>query len=92
MPKKENVVTFVRLYKKCDYLFRQPLSSQSRVYRFTQLRTDGVHQESAGTGPVVLTVVQVTDAAYDSENFMNQLLFGHFSRTHYWYEVGIANI
>ena len=31
---------------------------QSRVYRFTQLRTDGVHcRESAGTGPVNLEVV-----------------------------------
>ena len=31
---------------------------QSRVYRATQLRTDGVHcRESAGTGPVNLKVV-----------------------------------
>ena len=31
---------------------------QSRVYRVTQLRTDGVHcRESAGTGPVNLKVV-----------------------------------
>ena len=34
------------------------LSGQSRVYRVTQLRTDGVHcRESAGTGPVNLKVV-----------------------------------
>ena len=33
-------------------------SGQSRVYRVTQLRTDGVHcRESAGTGPVNLKVV-----------------------------------
>ena len=39
-------------------------SDQSRVYRVTQLRTDGVHcQESAGTGPVVLKVIPVTEAA-----------------------------
>ena len=32
-------------------------SGQSRVYRVTQLRTDGVHcRESAGTGPVNLKV------------------------------------
>ena len=38
-------------------------SSQSRVYRVTQLRTDGVHfRESAGTGPVNLKVVLVTGA------------------------------
>ena len=31
---------------------------QSRVYRVTQLRTDGVHcRDSAGTGPVSLKVV-----------------------------------
>ena len=40
-------------------------SGQSRVYRVTQLRTDGVHcRESAGTGPVVLKVVLVTGAAF----------------------------
>ena len=39
-------------------------SSQSRIYRVTQLRIDGVHcRESAGTGPiVVLKIVPVTDA------------------------------
>ena len=37
---------------------RHTSSGQSRVYRVTQLRTDGVHcQESAGTGPVNLKVV-----------------------------------
>ena len=35
------------------YLIRYTPSSQSQVYRVTQLRTDGVHcRESAGTGPV----------------------------------------
>ena len=39
-------------------LNRHPPSGQSRVYRVTQLRTDGVHcRESAGTGPVNLKVV-----------------------------------
>ena len=37
---------------------RHAPSGQSRVYRVTQLRTDGVHcRESAGTGPVNLKVV-----------------------------------
>ena len=46
------------------YLNRHTSSSQSRVYRVTQLRTDGVHcRESAGTGPVVFKVVLVTGAA-----------------------------
>ena len=36
---------------------RHTRSSQSRVYRVTQLRTDGVYcRESAGTGPVNLKV------------------------------------
>ena len=40
-------------------------SGQSRVYRVTLLRTDGVPcRESAGTGPVVLKVVPVTSAAF----------------------------
>ena len=43
------------------YLFmlnRHTPSGLSRVYRVTQLRTDGVHcRESAGTGPVNLKVV-----------------------------------
>ena len=37
---------------------RHTSSGRSRVYRVTQLRTDGVHcRESAGTGPVNLKVV-----------------------------------
>ena len=42
------------------YLFnRHTPSGQSRIYRVTQLRTDGVHcRESAGTGPVNLKVVR----------------------------------
>ena len=37
---------------------RHTPSGQSRVYRVTQMRTDGVHcLESAGTGPVNLKVV-----------------------------------
>ena len=40
------------------YLFRHTPSGQSRVYRVTQLRTDGVHcRESASTGPINLKVV-----------------------------------
>ena len=39
-------------------LNRHTPSGQSRVYRVTQLRADGIHcRESAGTGPVNLKVV-----------------------------------
>ena len=41
------------------YLNRHTPSDQSRVYRVTQMRTDGFHcRESAGTGPVNLKVVR----------------------------------
>ena len=47
------------------HLKRHTPSGQSRVYRVTQWRTDGVHcRESAGTGPVVLKVVPVTGAVF----------------------------
>ena len=47
------------------YLYRHTQSGESRVYRVTQLRTDGVHcRESAGTDPVVIKVVPVTGAAF----------------------------
>ena len=40
------------------YLHRHTPSGQSRVYRVTQLRTDGVHcRESAGIGPLTLKIV-----------------------------------
>ena len=46
------------------FLCRHTPSGRSRVFRITQLRTDGIHcRESAGTGPVVLKVVPVTGAA-----------------------------
>ena len=54
-------------FTQCNgiHLYRQPPSSQSRVYRVMQLRTDGVHRrELARTGPVVLNVVGETGAAF----------------------------
>ena len=40
-------------------------SGRSRVNRVPQMRTDGVHcRESAGTGPVVFKVVQVTSLSH----------------------------
>ena len=47
------------------YLNRHTPSGHSRVYRVTQLRTDGIHcRQSADTRPVVLKVVRVTGAAF----------------------------
>ena len=47
------------------YLYHQKPSGQSRVYRVTQLRTDGVQcQESAGSVPVDVKVVPVAGATF----------------------------
>ena len=65
-------------------LNRHTPSGQSRVYRVTQLRTDGVHcRESAGTGPVNLPPWQV---------IMDQLIYASLSHTHFWYEVGMLKV
>ena len=72
------------------YLNRHSPSGQSRVYRVTQVRTDGVDcRESAGTGPVVLKVAPVTGAAI-LQVTMDQLMCASLSHTHYWYEVGMS--
>ena len=63
------------------HIYRQPPSGQSRVYRVTQLRTDGVHcRESTGTGPVVPKKVPVTGAAFSGVTmaiFFYGSLFSH---------------
>ena len=47
-----------RVPRRRPFMNRHTPSGQSRAYRVTQLRTDGVHyRESAGTGPVNLKVV-----------------------------------
>ena len=47
------------------YYTVKPPSGQSLVYRFMQLRTDGVHcREPTGTWPEVLKAVPVTGAAF----------------------------
>ena len=76
------------------YLFiynRHTPSAQSRVYRVTQLRTDGVHcRESAGTGPLNLKVVPNGCCLGRS---MDQLICATLSHTHfYWYEVSILKV
>ena len=55
------------------YLKRHTPSGQSRVYRVTQLRTDGAHcRESASTGPVVaVKVVPVTAVFADHHGPIN---------------------
>ena len=71
---------------------RQTPSGQSRVYRVTQLRTDGVHyRESAGTGPVNLKVS--SERVLPWQVTMDQLIFASLSHTHYyWYEVGMLKV
>ena len=70
---------------------RHTPSGQSRVYRVTQLRTDGVHcRESAGTGPVILKVVP--NECCLGKVTMEQLIFASISHTRYWYEVGMLKV
>ena len=71
---------------------RHTPSGQSRVYRVTQLRTDGVHcRESAGTGPVNLKVVP-NECCLAWQVTMDQLIFASLSHTHYWYKVGMLKV
>ena len=52
---------------------RHTPSGQSRVYRVTQLRTDGVHcRESAGTGPVNLELKKSLNASRPSVNSISR--------------------
>ena len=67
-------------------------SGQSRLYRVTQLRTDGVHcRESVGTGPVVLNLDRVTGAAFASP-WTKCYCAPLFSHTHYWYKVSMFKL
>ena len=73
------------------YLNRHTPSVQSRVYRVTQLRTDGVHcRDSTGTGPVVLKVVP--NGCCLGRSPWDQLICASLSQTHYWYEVGMLKV
>ena len=70
---------------------RHTPSGQFRVYRVTQLRTDGVHcRESTGTGPVNLKVVPNECCLGRSPWTKN--IFASHSHTHYWYEVGMLKV
>ena len=72
------------------YIYHHTLSSQSRVYRVTQLRTDAVHcRESAGTR-LVFNSPQGSSSkgcCLCRSTWTNCTPL--FSHTHYWYEVGI---
>ena len=76
------------------YIYRHTPSGQSQFYRVTQLRTDGVHcQESAGTGPVNLKVVQFQTCAALAGHY--GLINMRLSFPHpllYCYEVGMLKV
>ena len=56
---------FSRFSRRHPFIPSQPPPDQSRVSQVTQLRTDNVHRrEAAGTGPLALKIVPVTDAAF----------------------------
>ena len=68
-------------------LNRHTPSGQSRVYRVTQLRTDGDYcRESAGTGPVNLQ--GSSKRVLPWQVTMDKLICASLSHTHYyWYEM-----
>ena len=65
------------------YLFKPPYAiGQSRVYRVTQLHTDGVHcRESAGTGPV--KPQGSSERVLPWQVHMDQLICASLFHTHY---------
>ena len=70
------------------YLIRHTPSSQSQVYRVTQLRTAESplgqgRSKPQGSSERVLPYSQVT---------MDQLIYAFLSHTHYWYEVGMLKV
>ena len=66
------------------YLYRYTSLGQSRVYRATQLRIDGVHcLESTGKGLVVLNVVPVTSPAFFAGHDGPVNVRLKFAHTHY---------
>ena len=72
------------------YVNRHTPSSQSRVYRVTQLRTDGVHcRDSAGTGPVNLKVAP-NGCCLGRSSWTK--LYAPLSHTPCWYEVGMLKL
>ena len=67
------LLSFLPVFHDGVHLYRQPPSGQSRVFRLTQLRTNGVHgREFIGTYPVV-NIVRVTGAAFSGIPWTNQL-------------------
>ena len=81
-----------RVPRRCQFIYFKPPHGQSRVYRVTQLRTDGVHcRESAGTGPVNPKVVP-NERVLPWQITMDQLICASLSHTHYWYDVGIISL
>ena len=61
-------------WRQFVYLNRLTPSGQSRVYRVTQLRTDGVRcRKSASTGPVNVKVVPVRGAALAGDHGPNDM-------------------
>ena len=76
-------------------LKRHRPSGQSRVYRVTRLRTDGVHcREPAGTGPAhrASKPQGSSERVLPWQVTMDQLIFASLFHTHYWYEVGMLKV
>ena len=67
------------------------IGSQSRIYRVTHLRTNGVHcRESAGTG--LVKPQGCSEWVLPWEVTMDQLICASLSNTHYCYRVGMLRV
>ena len=70
---------YSHLPRRRPHIYRQPPSGQSRVYRVTQFRADGIHcRESSGTAPIVLKVARVTGAALSGITTDQFICSSHF--------------
>ena len=77
------------MYYNDVHPYRQPPSSQSRLYRVAHLRTDGVHrQESDGTEPVALKVARVTGTSRFGNTIWTSFCEPLLSSTHVRYRYG----
>ena len=72
---------------------RHTPSGQSRVYRVTQLRTDGVHCRESARRHGASKSQGSSERVLPWQVTMDRLIFASLSHTpHYWYEVGMLKV
>ena len=74
------------------YFNRHTSSGQSRVYRVTQLRTDGVHSRGRVRRHRASKLQGSSERVLPWQVTMDQLICASLSHTHYWYGVGMLKV